>query len=286
MAPVFHVIAQGLLGRIGAPTPPRKPWRRPASSPLLMGFLALVGLLPSSASAESPRLVRVGLYENSPKLGTSASGKPEGIFVDILEAIASREGWRLVWVSGTWREGLGRLSRGELDLMPDVAFTAARDRLYAFHREPVLSSWNQVYAKRGTDIRALPDLAGRRVALLKDSMQQEQFTGMVEGFGLKVKILPFADFKTAFGAVSAGRADAVVTNRFYGVRHATSFGLVDTAIIFSPTQLFFAAPRSGDPALLSGIDRQLRKLKGDSTSTYYRSLRRWTEQDTPPTMPA
>jgi len=175
---------------------------------------------------------------------------------------------------------------GEIDLMPDVAFNADRDRPFGFHREPVLSSWSQVYAARGTDIRSLPDLEGRRIAVLEGSVQQDEFTGMVAGFGLNVSLVASADLEGSFRAVAEGRADAVVTNRFYGARHAAGLGLVDTAIIFSPSQLYFAAPPGGDPALLAAIDRQLLRLKADSTSAYYESLRRWTTHEAPPAWPA
>jgi hypothetical protein len=43
----------------------------------------------------------VGIYENRPKVFTEASGVPAGIFVDIIEAIADREGWTLEYVRGT-----------------------------------------------------------------------------------------------------------------------------------------------------------------------------------------
>ncbi|MCC6526025.1 MAG: transporter substrate-binding domain-containing protein [Polyangiaceae bacterium] len=228
----------------------------------------------------------MGLYENSPKVGTGADGRPEGIFVDIIQAIAASEDWTLTWVPGTWQEGLERLLRGEIDLMPDVAFTAERDRLYAFHSEPVLSSWNQIYASRHTDIRALPDLDGRRVAVLGGSLQQEQFEGMVAGFGLRITLVPSPDYESAFRAVADGQADAVVTNRYYGVRRAAEFGLVDTAIIFSPSQLYFAAPLGRSASLLAAIDRRLKALKQDSTSAYYDSLRRWATDETPPAWPS
>ncbi|NCP02596.1 MAG: transporter substrate-binding domain-containing protein, partial [Deltaproteobacteria bacterium] len=51
-------------------------------------------------------------------------GRPAGIFVDLLEEIAARQGWQINYVDGSWAQGLDRLRRGELDLMPDVAKTA------------------------------------------------------------------------------------------------------------------------------------------------------------------
>ncbi len=247
--------------------------------------IASLLLLLVTLSAAAGERVRVGVYENSPKVALSPAGKPEGIFVDLIEAIAEEEGWEIEYVPGTWQQGLGRLASGQIDLMPDVARTAEREALYAFHRDPALSSWSQIYARPRSGIHSLPDLAGRRVAVLDGSTQEAEFRSMIDGFGFDVELVPRPDFAAAFRAVADGNADAVVTNRFYGTRHAGRFGLEDTAIIFAPTRLYFAAPRTADPARLQAIDRHLAAFKQDPGSTYYRSLRRWTGDELAPHLP-
>ena len=258
---------------------------RPARARLAGPLLAFAAVLLAGAPARAGRTVRVGLYENEPKVGWGADGRPEGIFVDLLEAIAAAEGWTLEYVRGTWSEGLARLEAGELELMPDVAHSDERARSFAFHHEPVLSSWSQVYARRGSGIRSLLDLDGRRVAVLAGSTQQDLLASMVGGFGLTVELVPAPDFEAAFAGVRAGRADAVVTNRFYGLRHAADAGLEDTAVVFQPVQLHYAAPLGGDPALLAALDRHLAALKRDPGSAYYAALRRWSVGDPPPALP-
>ena len=242
-----------------------KAWRRVA---------LLVLLLPALAVADHS--LRVGVYQNSPKVGLSAGGKAEGIFVDVLEAIARAEGWRIEYVPGSWNEGLERLAAGEIDLMPDVARSAERERLFDFHREPVLSSWSQVYARPDSGIRTPLDLDRRRVAVLEGSVQEAGFRQMMSGFSIEVELIPAADFFAAFTAVAEGRADAMVSNRYFGLRHAPGFGLEDTAVMFSPVQLYFALRKGGDPALLAAIDRHLAVLKKDHDSAFFRSLRRWS----------
>ncbi|NBD95754.1 MAG: transporter substrate-binding domain-containing protein [Gammaproteobacteria bacterium] len=244
-------------------------------------LLALV-LLSSAIEAQSPTLpfqsdtVRVGVYQNSPKVGTGTDGNPEGIFIDLIEAIADREGWQLDYVPGTWQDGLERLTTGEIDLMPDVALTAERAELFAFHEEPALSSWHQVYAPAGSTISSILDLDRRRVSLLQGSIQQDQMESMVTGFGIDVEMIAFPDFDSAFEAVRDGRAEAVITNRFFGEHNAARFGLEDTSVIFSPSRLYFAAPATGRQGLLDAIDRHLVEFKQDPQSPWYRALERWT----------
>ena len=156
-----------------------------------------------SANADN-RIVTVGVYENAPKVFTSESGKPAGIFIDIIEHIAKSEGWNLRYVSGTWEEGLDRLAKGEIDLMPDVAYTADREKIFSFHKVPVLSSWSQVYARKGSRIQSILDLDGKRIAILQGSVQQEAFTQLSDGFGLNITLISVPDYKKVFEMVVEG----------------------------------------------------------------------------------
>ncbi|MBN1866777.1 PAS domain S-box protein [Candidatus Sumerlaeota bacterium] len=79
--------------------------------------------------------------------------------------------------------------------------------------------------------------------------------------------------------VARNEADAVLTNRFYGLMHAKKFGLEDTAIIFQPTSLYFAARKDDPKKLLDAVDKHLRILKKDTRSPYYRSIKRWTSEN-------
>jgi PAS domain S-box-containing protein len=234
----------------------------------------------TSFAASDGRTVTVGVYENAPKVFISESGQPAGIFIDIIEHIAGIEGWKLRYVSGTWGEGLDRLEAGQIDLMPDVAFTADRARIYGFHKVPVLSSWFQVCAPEGSGIRSILDLKGKRILVLDRSIQHEAFEKLSQSFGLDSTLVAVADYKTMFEMVDAGRADAAITNRFYGMMHARQFGLENTAVIFEPPDLFFATPGiASKKTLLGVIDRHLSSLKQDHRSIYYQSLKRWTAEE-------
>jgi signal transduction histidine kinase len=248
-------------------------------------LLAVFCLATAPAKAEV-RTVTVGTYENAPKVFTQ-SGKPSGIFVDIIEQIAKTEGWRLRYVPGTWAEGLDRLAKGEIDLMPDVAYTAEREKIYAFHKIPVLSAWSQVYAPKGSGIQSILDLNGKRVAALEQTIQLETFTRLTNSFGLKITLVHVPDYQTEFAMIAAGKADAGLTNRLYGLMYARKYGLEDTPIMFDPAPFFFAAPKQeASAALLETIDRHLSALKKDPKSAYYAAMKRWTSEEVQFKIPA
>lgn len=246
-------------------------------------FTLLFAIVTTAHSQE--RTLRVGIYKNSPKIDIRNDGGAEGIFIDIIEAIAESENWKIDYVPGTWSEGLDRLASGQIDLMPDVARTHEREQLYRFHHEPVLASWNHVYTRRDSGIRSLLDLNGKRIAVLENSVQQNTLQQMLASFSLSATLVSAKDFETAFADVAEKRADAVVTNRFFGVRNAQRFNLEDTAIIFSPSQLFFAAPKASDPAVLAAIDRHLQAFKSESNSVYFNSISHWMKDDVRSALP-
>ena len=251
----------------------------PLPKRLLLFFafaLCIACMLGLPTNLFASRIVRVGFYENSPKIFTAESGLPAGIFADIVRYIAEKEGWEIRFVHGTWSQGLDRLENGEIDLMPDVAFTEARGKMFTFHSDPALYSWFQVFSRRGSGIRSIPDLDGKRVAVLYRSIQQEIFDRIIHDFGLSVSFVTFSDFESAFQAVANGKADAALTNRFFGAHHMRAYNLEDTAISFNPTRLFFAAPPGSDPAVPAAIDKHLREMKRNPDSVYFKTLARWT----------
>lgn len=184
---------------------------------------------------------------------------------------------------------MDRLAKGELDLMPDVAYNTAREKIYAFHKTPALSSWYEVYALKGSKIRSLLDLNQKRILVLDRSVQQEAFTRLSQGFGLTCSLISVPDYKTMFEMVGRGEADAAITNRFYGVMHAKQHGLENTAVLFEPSDLFYAATKEdtqGDAGRLPDIiDKHLEELKNNHQSMYYASIKRWTSEEVPLKIP-
>jgi len=225
----------------------------------------------------APATVRIGLYENQPKIFTDENGVASGIFPELIREIGDAEGWPLDFVSCSWADCLAMLESGEIDLMPDVAYSEEREDKFDFHKTPVLESWSQVYAAEGLEINGYEDLSGRRIAVLQGSIQHTEFEQYMKGFGFAVTIVPTDSLMDAFRSASSGSADAAIANNFFGDYFYREYGLVKTPIVFNPVSLYFTTARGRNADLLAAIDRRLNAWISEPNSPYYTAISHWTQ---------
>ncbi len=243
-------------------------------------LLVLVSVWGGAAAADDIKIVRVGIYDNQPKIFTDVDGKPAGFWPDVINYIASQEGWTLEYKHGTWTECLNMLADNQIDVMPDVAYTEDRNDKYAFSHETVYISWSRVYTRKDVDINSVLDLEGKNVAVLKGSVNVEGSDGIKEimkSYNINCKYIEVDSYDRVFDLLERGEADAGVTSKDYGYQHEVQYGLVKTPIIFQPALLYFAFTKNAasTPMLMEKIDRRVKALKQDNNSIYYQSMDKW-----------
>jgi diguanylate cyclase (GGDEF)-like protein/PAS domain S-box-containing protein len=254
----------------------RTPFLQPPSLRRAAAWLGALWLALASGAAGAQLLeVRVGVYQNQPKIFMGDDGQPSGILGDLLVAIAKQEGWKLQSVRCEWQACLDALQAGKIDLMPDVAYTEQRAEIFDFHKVPSLLSWSQVYKHAGTPINSALDLKGKRLAVLEGSVQMDYLRNLLSGFGVHTELVQVSTLKDGFERASAGAVDAVAANRFYGDLQAPLYKLESTPIVFLPSQLFYASAKGRNSDLLSAIDRLLERWGADPDSQYFVILKRW-----------
>ena len=248
-----------------------------------VGWLRWVAALPllwaCASVPAAPRELRVGVYSNEPKVFVDADHKASGIFVDLLQLVAAREQWALKFVPCDWQDCLDALRAGQLDLMPDVARSPEREALYDFHSLPVLHSWSQIYRMPGSEIHSLLDLQGKRVAVLKGSVQRATFLSMMDSFGIQVTLVDAPSLMEAFVLVQKGEADAVISNHLFGNFHSARYGVVDSNIVFQPAALFFASGAGRNTDVLAAIDRSVQDWRSGADPAYGQVLGQWGAHD-------
>ena len=244
----------------------------------LVLFYAIFITIPVFAS--EPLTLRVGAYENSPKIFTDDKGNVSGFWPDIINYIALQEGWKIEWVWCTWSKCMDKLENKEIDLMPDVGFTEPRSKKYTFSQEIVLVSWSRLYARKDSDIETILDLEDKKIGALVGSFNLQGPEGIKEltgKFDLNCTFIEMNNYTEVFEALEKGEIDAGVTNKDFGNKHEKDFNIKRTPIIFQPAHMQFAFPKDSDltPYLLERIDYYIKELKEDRDSIYYQSLEKW-----------
>ena len=222
-------------------------------------------------------VVKVGYYENPPKLFGGMQEKPKGIFPEIIEDIARKENWNLEWVRGTWEEGLARLESGEIDVMPDVAYSLNRAEKYEFSDEPVFINWAVLYSRGGLRIDSLLDLAGKKIAVMRGSIHtdgQEGIKKQVQKFRINCEFIEFDSYAEVFLALQNNLADVGVVNRLFGVTSQKLYDVLPTSVVFNPRHLKFAFPPKGKltPYLKQTFDSHLREADNRPESRIQRII--------------
>jgi len=234
--------------------------------------MCLAILSPSQARS---RELKIGIYQNPPKVFVKADRTPAGFIVDIMNEIAAEEEWKIEYVYSTWEDNILRLGRGELDLLLDVTYSDERARLFDFNSVPVIESWLQVFTRKGRNIDSLQDLDGLRLALLRGSHQHAYFRDRARrNYKIDYTLQDYPDYRGTVDALRSGSADAIVADRFFYFSDLRGPDIVPTPVIVDPANILFAFTKGADPELVASVDRRLSTLKNDPGSEYYRILQK------------
>jgi len=241
-------------------------------------FTFFVLLCAAPLQADGPGVhgsVRIGIFPLNPINFIDNDGSAQGFNPDLLREIARIQGWSPIFVPGSWGEGLERLQNGEIDLMMMVVYTPERAKLMDYTLETVMEVWGQVFVKPESGVDSITDLEGKRVALMSKDMNGQNFIKTAEKLGVTCEFVEFKGFSDIFNAIKNGEVFAGVAPQHYGLRNASTYGLVPSSIQFSPVATHFTAKKGAQHSLLSQIDIQLHKWKQDKASYYYQRLAFW-----------
>ncbi|WDP92164.1 MAG: PAS domain S-box protein [Desulfobacter sp.] len=218
--------------------------------------------------------LKVGVFQNKPIVYYDTS--PKGLFVEVMDYAAQKEGLDITYVTCEFKQCLAMLKSGELDLMPSLGHGPGRMKSFIYSREPVWTFWGTVYAN-DQGINTIFDLKGKIVGGRRKNRITAGLKDLTEKFKIPVVFVEFDNYEEAFTALKKNSLDAVAANNSYTftqIEGKTQFH--KTGIVFDPFSAYFAAPRNGgDPGLLDKIDRHVRQLREQPVSLFTRFNDRW-----------
>lgn len=237
-------------------------------------FLSLPLRCEASAS-----VIKVGVYNNPPKVFINKDGKPDGIFIDVIKAVAKNENINVKYVVSDWNSLIAKLNKNEIDVLPDMAYSVERDTLFTFGQLPVLESWLEVFVRPAIKISSVSDLENMRIGVLQGSIQEVYLRESVKTvFNIDFDLQSFDTYERKINELRNENIDIVVADRFFYYSDLYDDDIRSTSIILRPTYLHFVFNKKNGAELACIFDKNISNLKNNAGSEYYISLNKWLDK--------
>lgn len=241
---------------------------------LISKMLIIILLLITQITFAQQRVVKVSINDSWPDSFLDKQGKPQGLYIDLLNEIAKKENWQLIYVMEEWKVGLKQLENSEVDLKISLAKTIARDSIFDFSQEPAYTDWANVVCNESA-IQNILDLQNLKVAITEQGFFPQEFQNLCAKFEITPQFVKFKTDDEILLAVANKQVDAGVVPHIFAILNTSKHDVTISPIVFSPIGVYFAVSEGKNSDILSAIDQQLKTWKSDRNSFYYEALNKW-----------
>ena len=222
----------------------------------LAALTVLSAVLPAPAFAadsdQQVKTVRVGWLVNNKGFQEGTPGERlSGWGYEYLQTLSYyTKGWQYEYVSGTFSELMDMLEAGEIDLMPNISYSAEREQKLLFSSNPEGTERYYIYAKPDRDDLAKGDpqaLQGLTIGYNPDFMQTFVGRQWLANEGITCTYKEIDTGGALFDALANDEVDAVIMNDTISSPDASPMFYVGSS------DYYFAVPKSR-PDLMDDIN--------------------------------
>ena len=222
----------------------------------LAALAILSAVMPAPAFAadsdQQAKTVRVGWLVNNKGFQEGAPGERlSGWGYEYLQTLSYyTKGWQYEYVSGTFSELMDMLEAGEIDLMPNISYSAEREQKLLFSSNPEGTERYYVYARPDRDDLAKGDpqaLQGLTIGCNSGVMQTIVGQQWLADEGVTCTYKEIDTGSALFEALADGEVDAVIMNDTISSPDASPMFYVGSS------DYYFAVPKSR-PDLMNDIN--------------------------------
>lgn len=222
----------------------------------LAALTVLSAVMPTPAFAadsdQQVKTVRVGWLVNNAGFQEGMPGERlSGWGYEYLQTLSYyTKGWQYEYVSGTFTELMDMLEAGEIDLMPNISYSAEREQKLLFSSNPEGTERYYIYAKPDRDDLAKGDpqaLQGLTIGCNSGVMQTTVGQQWLANEGITCTYKEIDTGSTLFDALADDEVDAVIMNDTISSPDASPMFYVGSS------DYYFAVPKSR-PDLMDDIN--------------------------------
>ena len=222
----------------------------------LAALAVLSAAMPAPAFAadsdQQAKTVRVGWLVNNKGFQEGVPGERlSGWGYEYLQTLSYyTKGWQYEYVSGTFSELIDMLEAGEIDLMPNISYSAEREQKLLFSSNPEGTERYYIYARPDRDDLAKGDpqaLQGLTIGCNSGVMQTIVGQQWLADEGVTCTYKEIDTGSALFEALADGEVDAVIMNDTISSPDASPMFYVGSS------DYYFAVPKSR-PDLMNDIN--------------------------------
>jgi glutamine transport system substrate-binding protein len=230
-------------------------------SVFLMGCGSSTGS--KSGSASKSDTILVGADTTFPPFESEQGGNVVGFDIDMIKAIAKKEGIKVEQIKTMPFDGIiPALQGGTVDIGV-AGITIKKSRMDTVNfSDAYYKSGLSILVKKNSGINSLADLKGKLIATKKATSSVDYLTQ--NGFK-DSDIKQFADIDTAYAALESGGAQAVVFDNPVNINFTTQHSDVHTVGGLLTGEYYGIAISKKKPELVKKINDGLQKIKADGT---------------------
>lgn len=245
---------------------------------LALNFLLFVVCFTSNAQQER-QILRVGVYENYPKIFINEENQADGFFIDLLEYLLPKNKYSIEYLPVDWDEGIELLEKGKLDLLPDMILTRERENKFNLNRITVLENWASLYIHTNDEPEyyTLQNIKDIDIAALEGDNNLTALKKQLGKDTTSIHFLTYPSYKEVFRAVERQEVKLGLVNYYYGLMNDGYFEVQRLPLVINPATVHFAAPNGQHIQLLNSFDRKLCQLKDRKDSVYYALIEKWLD---------
>ncbi|WP_161492635.1 ATP-binding protein [Pseudophaeobacter leonis] len=230
----------------------------------------------SAACPVGADTLRVAQYENPPTIFRNKDNVPSGFWPEMTEAVLGNLEYDIEYVDCLWAVCLEMLEAGEIDLMPDIAYTAERAGKFQFVEQPLLYSWFAIVVAANVSFETLDDFEGKRIAVLANSIQEQGITEHLRRQEQQAHLVWASSMEGVLEAVSQGDADIGIVNRFIAASDTRDEKTTYLAQIpFGTYSLHFAASPDMELGVVDAINLEVFHQQTTFRSAFQHASQRW-----------
>lgn len=223
---------------------------------LLFAFLPI----PASAVESEPETIRVGWYEDSYHI-SGENGERSGYGYEYEQSVSAYTGWKYEYIRGDWAELLGKLQKGEIDLMAAISYTEERAETMLFSELPMGEEKYYLYvnlADSGISASDLSTLNGKKIVVMEESVQATQFHEWEARNNVQTQHLNIDSFEKAKEMALNNEIDGVVSTETPAWVEAGMSAIATTG----GSGIYYGINKNR-PDIKSELDSAMRKMEYD-----------------------